>query len=121
MIALNKEKAMLRNIPVNLSGFRLMVTEAPAMKMRKDDEGREVAVTDREGAAKFVVSLFAKAKGEKGEEIRVTLDADPGEGFEDGDLVELVDARVSPYSFKNDRGETVSGIAFSAAGLKPLG
>ncbi len=34
---------MLRNIPVNLSGFRLMVTEAPTMKMRKDDEGREVA------------------------------------------------------------------------------
>ncbi|MER7116693.1 hypothetical protein ACWGRK_20575 [Saccharomonospora azurea] len=111
----------MRNIPVNLAGYRLMVTEPPAMKMRKDDAGREVVVTDREGATKFVVSLFAKTKGEKGEEIRVTLDADPGEGFDEGDLIELVDARVSPYSFKNDRGETVSGIAFSAAGLKPLG
>ncbi|EHR63190.1 hypothetical protein [Saccharomonospora cyanea] len=110
----------MRNIPVNLAGYRLRVVEPPTMKMRKDDAGREVVVTDREGATKFVVSLFAKVKGEKGEEIRVTLDTDPGEGLEEGDLVELVDARVNPYSFKNDRGETVSGIAFSAAGLKPL-
>jgi hypothetical protein len=63
--------------------------------------------------------LFAKADGAKGEEIRVTLETDPGEGFEEGQLVELIGARVSPYSFKNGRGETVSGMAFAAAGLKP--
>ncbi|WP_040926605.1 hypothetical protein [Saccharomonospora marina] len=110
----------MRNIPVNLGGFRLMVTEPPALKTRKDESGREVPVTDRDGVTKFVVSVFAKARGERGEEIRVTLEADPGEGFEDGDLVELVDARLSPYSFKNAKGETVSGVAFSAGGLKPV-
>ncbi|TLW92093.1 hypothetical protein FFT09_14525 [Saccharomonospora piscinae] len=111
----------MRNIPVNLAGYRLMVTEPPAMKTRKDESGRDVVVTDKEGASKFVVSVFAKRKGDKGEELRVTLDADPGEGLDEGDLVELVQARVSPYSFKNSQGETVSGIAFSAAGVKPLG
>jgi hypothetical protein len=50
----------------------------------------------------------------------VTLDADPGEGFVDDTRVELISPRVSPYSFKNDRGETVSGVAFSALGLKPV-
>ncbi|EID55132.1 hypothetical protein [Saccharomonospora xinjiangensis] len=110
----------MRNIPVNLAAFRLRVVEPPTMKMRKDDAGREIVVTDRDGAAKFVMSLFAKVAGEKGEEIRVTLDTDPGEGLEEGDLVELVDARVNPYSFKNDKDEVISGIAFSAAGVKPL-
>jgi hypothetical protein len=110
----------MRNIPVNLTGYRLTIAEAPEMKMRKDEKGREEVVTDREGSPKFVVSLFAKVKGEKGEEIRVTLDADPGEGFVDDTRVELISPRVSPYSFKNDRGETVSGVAFSALGLKPV-
>ncbi|OZM73573.1 hypothetical protein CFN78_08550 [Amycolatopsis antarctica] len=112
----------MRNIPIDLSGFRLTVTEDPEMKMRKDENGREVTVTDQEGVAKFVVALMVKTKGQKGEEIRVTLDTDPGEGFseEDGTRVELIQPRVSPYSFKNAKGETVSGVAFSAAGLKPL-
>src|ERR1700716_4159682 len=80
----------MRNIPVNLTGYRLTIAEEPEMKMRKDDKGREEVVTDREGSPKFVVSLFAKVKGEKGEEIRVTLDADPGEGFVDDTRVELI-------------------------------
>ncbi|WP_297547634.1 hypothetical protein [Amycolatopsis sp.] len=109
----------MRNIPVNLSGYKLTIAEEPEMKMRKDQNGREEVVTDREGIAKFVVSVFAKIKGEKGEEIKVTLDSDPSGAFEDGDRVELINPRVSPYSFKNDRGETVSGVAFAAAGLKP--
>lgn len=110
----------MKNIPVNLSGYRLTVSENPEMKMRKVD-GRDEVVTDREtGATKFTVALMVKAKGQKGEEIRVTLDTDPGEGFseDEGTRVELIDARVSPYSFKNDRGETVSGVAFAAAGMK---
>lgn len=110
----------MRNIPVLLTGWRLMVTEEPQLKTREVDGTAEV-VTDRDGASQFVVSVFAKAKGEKGEEIRVTLGTDPGTGFEDGTLVELVGATVSPYSFKNARGETVSGLAWRAMGLKPLG
>ncbi|WP_435120870.1 hypothetical protein [Amycolatopsis thermoflava] len=109
----------MRNIPVNLGGYRLRIAEAPTMKTRKDKDGREEIVTV-DGVTRYVVSLFAKADGAKGEEIRVTLETDPGEGFEEGQLVELIDARVSPYSFRNDRGETVSGMAFAAMGLKPV-
>jgi hypothetical protein len=112
----------MRNIPVDLSGYRLMVSEDPEMKTRKVD-GRDEVVTDRDtGATKFTVALLVKTKGQKGEEIRVTLDSDPGEGFseEEGTRVELIDPRVSPYSFKNDRGETVSGLAWGAAGMKAV-
>ncbi|ACU35237.1 hypothetical protein [Actinosynnema mirum] len=108
----------MRNIPVLLTGYRLMVTEEPTLKTREVDGTAEI-VTDRDGVNQYVVSLFAKTKGEKGEEIRVTLAADPGDSFEEGDMVELIDAMVSPYSFKNNRGETVSGLAWRAAGLKP--
>jgi hypothetical protein len=110
----------MRDIPVVLSGWRLMVTEEPALKTREVDGTSEI-VTDRDGVSQFVVSVFTKSKGQKGEEIRVTLGTDPGEGFEEGTLVELVGATVSPYSFKNGKGETVSGLAWRAVGLKPLG
>ncbi|MGA6093346.1 hypothetical protein [Amycolatopsis sulphurea] len=93
------------------------------MKIAKDEKGREFEVTDRQtGEKKFAVSLFLKAKvrGEKGEEVRFTLDADPGEGFEEGMVVELIAPRMSPYSFKNKDGETVSGVAFAAVGLKSV-
>jgi hypothetical protein len=111
----------MRNIPINLGGYRLMISEAPTMKTRKGKNGQDEVVTDNDGVTKFVVSLFAKIKGQKGEEIKVTLATDPGDGFDEGELVELVNPVASPYSFKNDRDETVAGIAFSAAGLKPLG
>ncbi|MFD7653371.1 hypothetical protein ACFV4N_05265 [Actinosynnema sp. NPDC059797] len=110
----------MRNIPVLLTAYRLMVVEEPALKMREKDGQTEVA-TDNDGASLFTVTLHVKAKGEKGEEIRVTLMSDPGDGFEYGDQVEMVDPTVSPYSFKNAKGETVSGLAWRAAGLKPLG
>ncbi|WP_181770339.1 hypothetical protein [Amycolatopsis pittospori] len=111
----------MRNIPVNLSGYRLTVSENVEMKMRKED-GVEKVVTDGDGNTKFTVALMVKAKGQKGEEIRVTLDTDPGDGFSEDEMtrVELIDPRVTPYSFKNDRGETVSGVAWGAAGMKSL-
>lgn len=111
----------MRNIPINLGGYRLMVTEPPTMKTREGKDGQAEIVTDNEGVTKFVVALFAKVKGQKGEEIKVTLSADPGQGFDEGDLVELIGATISPYAFKNDRGETVAGVAFSADGLTPRG
>ncbi|HEX3781002.1 MAG TPA: hypothetical protein VHX38_15165 [Pseudonocardiaceae bacterium] len=114
----------MRDIPCNLGGYTLMVTEAPEMKTRKDDDGKDVIVTDRDTKeTMFVVSVFAKqpainGRKFKGEEIKITLEADPGDVAE-GTYVELIDARVSPYSFKNDSNQTVAGISFRAHGLKP--
>lgn len=117
----------MRDIPCNLSGYTLMLTEPPEMKTREGKDGQTEVVTDRDTkAALFVVSLFAKQrrvegrKAPRGEEIKVTVEADPGE-LEDGAYVELIDPRVSPYSFKNDEGQTVSGISFRAAAIKPRG
>jgi hypothetical protein len=111
----------VKNIPVNLSGYRLTVSENPEMKTRKEN-GVDTVVTDRDGVTKYTVALMVKAKCQKGEEIRVTLDSDPGEDFSEDEMtrVELIDPRVTPYSFKNERGETVSGVAWGAAGMKPL-
>jgi hypothetical protein len=116
---------MLKNIPANLQGYKLMITEAPALKMRENDKGEMEPVTDRQGVQQFVVSLFAKRRtqpgefAEKGEEIKVTLTVDPGEGFEEGSYVQLVDAMVSHWERKNgDR--YMSGLSFKAGGLTPI-
>ena len=72
-----------------------------------------------------MVSLFAKLKVQpgqrapKGEEIKVTLATDPGEGFEEDTRVELIAPMLNAYSIEGPRG-TVSGVAFKAMGLKPL-
>lgn len=115
----------MRNIPVDLGGFRLMVSESPEVKTRETVDGRTEVVTEYGTDVQlFTVSLFAKerrvdGRKSKGEEIKVTLESDPGDDVAEGVYVELVEARVSPYSFKNDKGETVSGVAFRAKGLKP--
>lgn len=106
----------MKNMKIDPSDRRLMLTELPTVKVREVDGHTEI-VTDKDGAQQFVAVLFMKAKGEKGEEIKVTLATDPGAAFEEGDIVELVDPRASFYSFKNGRGETVSGIAYRATGL----
>ncbi|ASR37960.1 hypothetical protein BAY61_26435 [Prauserella marina] len=118
----------MRNIPVNLGGFKLMVTEAPVMKMREDEGGELVPATDFNGAQQFVVVLFAKRRPRpdggpvgKGEEIKVTLSADPGDGFDEGTYVELIDATTSPWAMKDKQGNVNSGMSFRAAGLKPAG
>lgn len=113
----------MRNIPVNLSGYKLMVMEPPVMKTRRGKDGSEEIVADQDGTVHFVVPINVRTPGEKGEEIKVTLTTDPtaqGVDFDYGTRVELIEPTVSPYSFKNDRGETVSGIAFRAKGLTPL-
>ncbi|WP_431879965.1 hypothetical protein [Amycolatopsis sacchari] len=115
----------MRNIPVNLSGFKLTITEAPAMKTRENEATgeSEVVVNRFTNEVQYVVALFAKPlprkdgkPAGKGEEIRVTLTADPGEGFEEGMRVELIDATVSAWAM-GDR----SGLSFRALGLKPAG
>ncbi|WP_433871883.1 hypothetical protein [Saccharopolyspora sp. CA-218241] len=118
---------MLKNIPANMGGYKLMVTEEPTIKMRENEQGVAEPVVNRQtGAQEFVVSLFAKRRvqpGEyagKGEEIKVTLTADPGEGFDEGTYVQLVDATVSHW--ENQRGGRYSsGLSFRAIGLTPQG
>ena len=111
----------MQNIPVVLDGYRMTVVEPPAPKVREDGS----FVTNREGVRQFVVHLFAKVRpgpdgrAPKGEEIKVTLETDPGEGFEEGARVALVNARVSPYEITGDNGRTVSGLSFRAVALAP--
>ncbi len=115
----------MRDLPVDLGGYTLIVSEAPSVKKREQD-GQTIEVVDRLTNAKvFTVSLFAKLRAEgpggrraKGEEIRVTLETDPGEGFDEGASVALVNARVSPYSIEGPYG-TNAGISFKAVGLAP--
>jgi hypothetical protein len=112
----------MRNIPINLSGYKIKVVESPIMKMK---QGTNEPVTAYDGTIQFVVSLFFKPQPEpgkqagKGEEIRVTLTADPGDGFTEDTVVELIDPTVSAYSMKTEDGRDLSGISFKAAGLKP--
>lgn len=113
---------------MNLSGYRLMVTEEPTMKMRENKGGEMEPATDRDGVAKFVVMLFAKPRprpGERtgrGEEIKVTLACDPGEGFTEGSYVELVNPVLNTYEMRGEDGQiTGSGVWFKADGLKPVG
>jgi hypothetical protein len=113
----------MRDISVNLNDHRLTIVEEPAMKLKRDGSG---PVLDREGAAQFVVSVFAKRiamPGEfapKGEELRITLATDPGEGFQEGLRVELIDPRVNAWEIRDDEtGRVSSGLAFKAMGLKP--
>lgn len=119
----------MRNLPVVLDGYSLMVSEAPEAKTYEDESGKVTMATDVDGNQMFVVSLFAKRKASgdgarrgKGEEIRVTLEVDPGQEFSDGDYVELVNPRISPYQMTNGKGAiTNSGISFRANTIKAVG
>lgn len=117
----------MRDLPVMLQGYKLTIVEPPAPKMRDDGNGGQVPVTNRDGEVQFVVSLFAKqrpaAPGQrlaKGEEIKVTLEADPGQGFEEDARVELINPRINPYQIDSPDGRSTSGIAWKALGLTPV-
>ncbi len=118
----------LRDLPVVLDQYKLTIVEPPAPKMREDDKvkGRLVPVTDAQGAQMFVVSLFAKLqvppgqRAPKGEEIKVTLECDPGDGFHEDMRVALHNPRINAYQMENN-GRVSSGISFKAAGLAPAG
>ena len=49
----------------------------------------------------------------------MTLETDPGEGFEEGMRVELVNPRVSAYQMTLDDGRELSGVSLKATGLIP--
>ena len=117
----------MRDIPVMLSGYKLTVVEPPVPKMREDGRGGWMPVTDRQGVTQFVVSLFAKLRPQpgqrapKGEEIKVTLETDPGPGIEEDMRVELINPRINAYQLDTPDGRTVAGISFKAVGLTPVG
>ena len=117
----------MRDLPVVLDGYRLTVVDPPAPKTREDDNGAEVPVTDRDGVAMFVVSLFAKQRVQagqrapKGEEIKVTLATDPGMGFDEDVRVELIGPVVNHYAIESPGGRTNAGLAFKATGIKLAG
>ncbi len=116
---------MLRNIPVELSGHKVLVTEAPTVKTREGKSGVAEVVTDYNGATQYVVVLFVKprpneqGRAGKGAEIKCTLETDPGDGVSEGDLVELINPRVSHWENEID-GRAMSGLAWRATGIKPV-
>jgi hypothetical protein len=117
---------VLRNIPVELSGHKVLVTEAPTVKMREGTDGQQEVVIDRQtDATLFTVALFVKPRpnGEgyagKGAEIKCTLETDPGDVVSDGDLVELINPRVSHWENELN-GRMMSGLAWRATGIKPV-
>ena len=111
----------IKDLPVLLTGHRLSVVELPCPKTKDDG----TPVVNRDGVTQFVVALFMKLlpqpgqRTPKGEEVRVTLETDPGEGFEEGMRVELVNPRVSTYQIKTDDGRELFGVSFKATGLIP--
>lgn len=108
----------MRNIPVNLGGFKLRVVEEPTIKMDQEGVVKTVYGTDD---PLYVVAVFAKPVATesgyrgKGSELKVTLATNPGEVAE-GDLVELSGATVSHWE-KDGK----SGLSWKAASLKPVG
>ncbi|QGK71199.1 hypothetical protein GIY23_18225 [Allosaccharopolyspora coralli] len=115
----------LRNIPVELSGHKLLVSEPPVAKTRETESGAtEVVTNPADGSTLFVVLLFAKPRprdgrsGGKGAEIKVTLETDPGDEIDEGTRIELINPRVSHW--ENELGgRTMSGLSWRATGLKP--
>ncbi|GAA2509941.1 hypothetical protein [Pilimelia columellifera] len=107
----------MRNIPVNLAGFKLRVVEEPSIKV--DQEGK-VSTAYGTDEPLYTVGVFAKPAATddgyrgKGEELRVTLSANPT-GVQEGDLVELIGATVSHWE-RDGR----SGLTWKAQGLKPI-
>ena len=118
------------NIAISLSEYSLRVTEPPTVKTRQLESGELEPVVNKAGEVQFVVAVFAKPrpvegqKQGKGYEIRVNLGADPGDGFAEGMVVELLNPRLNLYAIAdrdNPRLLASAGLWFKADGLKPAG
>ena len=51
----------------------------------------------------------------------MTLETDPGTGFEEDTRVELINPRINAYQIDSPDGRSISGISFKATGLTPVG
>ena len=119
----------MRDIPVVLEGYQATNPKVQGLGFaatREAERGNEVPVLDRDGVRQFVVSLFVRERSApgrrsaKGEEIRVTLESDPGPNFGEDTVVALIDPRVTPYQMESN-GRVNAGLAFKARGLAPAG
>jgi hypothetical protein len=105
----------MRNIPVNLGGYKLRVVEEPAIKT--DQEGRVLTAYGSDDPL-YTIAVFAKPVATedgyrgKGEELKITLSADPGQ-IEEGELVEMIAPTVSHWE-RDGR----SGLTWKAQGVK---
>jgi len=117
----------MNNIPCNLEGYKLMVTELPEVKSFTDDAGNtRIATVYGTDDPIYVVSLFAKpreagphGKRAKGEEIKVEFTREPDQEFEEGTYVNLDRATVSLTDFTSSKGDRFVGLKFRAEGLVP--
>ncbi|MFV2017578.1 hypothetical protein [Micromonospora sp. LOL_023] len=107
----------MRNIPVNLGGYKLRVVEEPSVKA--DQDGKVITAYGTNDPL-YTVAVFAKPLATedgyrgKGEELKITLSFDPGT-VEEGELVELIAPTVSHWE-RDGR----SGLTWKAQGLKPV-
>lgn len=113
---------MLKNIPVQLSGYKLRATEEAAVKTYTNDQGmQEVAIDQQSGATMYVLSVLMKQlptedrPAGKGFEVRVTLETDPSGQVEEGQLVELISPRINEWEIKGRK-----GVSLKAKGVKPV-
>ncbi|WP_043661334.1 hypothetical protein [Thermocrispum municipale] len=118
----------MRDIPVVTSGYTFMVTGEPEGKTNPDGSPyRPKDRNDVELDQPFVVMLLAKPKPvpgqprrKDGEEIKVNLPCDPGEGFDLGTFVELINPVINTFEMRDDDGRiSNAGIWWKADGLKP--
>ncbi len=118
----------LQDLAVFMGHYKVTITEAPSVKMKRQKDGSEVPDTDRAGNVKYVVSVFVKPRRTedgrtgKGDEIKVNLGTQmPAGDFDEGDRVELVNPVVNMYELRDDSGViTGTGLWWKASGLKPV-
>lgn len=120
----------MKNLPVDLSGYKLMVSEAPTLKMRTDKKTGEEVVSTVYGTdiPQYVVNLFAKPKEPgptgrraKGEEIKVTFTTEPSDGIDEGMFIQLIAPTVSHFEIEEDGVIKMSGLSYAASALSPVG
>jgi hypothetical protein len=117
----------MQNIPCNLEGYKLMVTELPEVKSFTDDNGNtRVATVYGTDDPIYVVSLFAKpreagmnGRRAKGEEIKVEFTREPEQEFEEGTYVQLDRPTVSLTDFTTAKGDRIVNLKIRAHGLVP--
>lgn len=112
---------MLKNVPVQLEGYKVRALEAPQFKTFQNDAGKIEQQTTPDGAPLYELSVFMRQRPQdgqrtpKGFEVKVTLETEPQESLED-EVVELVNPRISQWS-RNGR----DGVSLRATGVKLAG
>ncbi|MGW1681658.1 hypothetical protein [Saccharopolyspora sp. NPDC002376] len=114
---------MLKNVPVVLEGYKVRVVEEPVVKMYKNrDTGKQEIATSQDGAPLYEMSIFMKSipteegkRAPKGFEMKVTLETEPQDKIEEGELVALHQPRLSQFVLDNG----AQGVTLKALGVMP--